>query len=169
MSGKPKKIDESLLKWMAKRQCTQAEMAEALGVHADTLRNRFSAQLAKWRSVGKTRLRAMQWRRCRKGSDSMLIHLGKQYLDQSDKTQIEAIGDVFDPLAAYAKDPALLERAMQLERDIYDADKALGTVDTGETDVPGVAVPGTHPEARSVRNEVVDGPGVQPGSGVYPG
>ena len=169
MSGKPKKIDKKLLKWMAVRQCTQAEMAEALGVHADTLRNHFSAQLASWRSVGKTRLRAMQWRRCRKGSDSMLIHLGNQYLGQSSKAQIEVLGEQFDPLAAYTDDPALLERALQLERDAYAAHQALAAFDTGEAGLSGMAVPAPLAEARDVRDADDDRSDGQPGSGVDPG
>ena len=59
----------------------------------------------------------------------------------------------FDPTEAYAKDPALMERALQLEKDIYDADKTLAAEPTGEAGLPGVAVPATHSEARSGGDE----------------
>ena len=165
MSGKPKKIDKALLKWMAKRQATQVEMAEALGCSVATLSRHFAEDMARWRSVGKIRLRAWQWKRARKGSDSMLIHMGKQYLDQSDKYKVETSGEPFDPLAAYAADPELMERALRLERDTYAAttDQTMGTVDAGETGVPGVDVPAACPGDGSVHDEAVDGPDDEPG------
>ena len=154
--ARPKlQLDEAHLIWMAKRQCTHEEMAASLGCSTDTLTRRFADVLVKWRAIGKTRLRAMQWRRACKGSDHMLIHLGKQYLGQTDKLRAEIgePGDVFDPVEAYARDPALMDRALQLERDIYDADKALDTESTGEAGVPGLAVPAAHSEAGNGSDE----------------
>ena len=162
--GRPlKELDEDLIIWMAKRQCTHQEIADAVGCSPDTLTRRFADLLTRWRAVGKTRLRAMQWRRASRGSDSMLIHLGKQYLGQADKATISMDSEVFDPVEAYSKDPELMQEALELERKAYVASQAVDAGNAGATDLPGVAVPTPHSETRRVRDGTIEQPEGEPG------
>jgi hypothetical protein len=59
----------------------------------DTLQRRFAANLAKGRQSLKSKLRRRQIRAALDGNATMLIWLGKQYLDQRDQAYVE-IGDV---------------------------------------------------------------------------
>ena len=168
--GRPRlQLDADTIERLAGYQCTHKEIAAAVGCSTDTLTRRFADVLTRCRADGKTRLRARQFRRAMKGSDTMLIHLGKQYLGQSDKVKMETTEAPADPLAAYAGDPELRDRALQLERDLYDASNALDPSDAGKADVPGMGLPSAHSDAGSVCDEAVERPdgeqGDRPDSG----
>ena len=146
--GRPKKkIDVEQLEWMAKRQCTHDEIAETLGVHVRTLTRRFARRLAKWRSIGKTRLRAMQWKRACKGSDSMLIFLGKQYLGQSEKVNaaIQTASAPVDIIAIYEANPEMMARALAVEEELEYARSDSLSNELGASRHSGVGEPPAHP------------------------
>ena len=89
MSRPKKEIDGDLVQKLAEIQCTGREMAAICECDEKTLRNRFSAEIAKGREVGKMALRRKQWATAQQGNVAMLIWLGKQWLGQSDKSQVE--------------------------------------------------------------------------------
>lgn len=68
----------------------------------------------------------------------------------------------FDPITAYQADPALRDRALQLERDIADADKTLGAINAGETRIPGMAIPPASAKAGGNGHAAVDRSRLQP-------
>ena len=138
-------LDEATIEHLAQCQCTQAEIADAVGCSVDTLTRRFADTLTRCKAHGKTRLRARQFRRAMKGSDSMLIFLGKQYLGQSDKTTMTSLTELPDPVDAYARDPALMARGLQFERDLANATAPV-PIDPGPPGVPGVEVPAPYPK-----------------------
>jgi hypothetical protein len=145
--GRPKKkIDVDQLEWMAKRQCTHDEIAETLGCSVSTLRSRFQRRLARWRSIGKTRLRAMQWRRACKGSDSMLIFLGKQYLGQSEKVNaaIQTASMPVDTIAVYEANPEIMARALASEEELENARSNTLSNQLGATRHSGLGEPPAH-------------------------
>jgi len=82
-------IDPEQIVKYASIQCTLREMAALVGCNEKTLRNRFSAEIDKGREHGKASLRRMQWKAAEKGSHTMLIWLGKQYLGQTDKQDLQ--------------------------------------------------------------------------------
>lgn len=87
--GRPKlDIDPRLVETLAGIGCTLSEIAAACNCHKDTISDNFSSELAKGRESGKTRLRKKQLEVALSGNVTMLIWLGKQILDQSDRTQI---------------------------------------------------------------------------------
>ncbi len=63
---------------------TNKEIAEALGYDENTLKRHYDLQLVSGRGNLKTRLKRKQISVAMGGNVSMLIWLGKQYLDQSD-------------------------------------------------------------------------------------
>ncbi len=144
MARPKKQIDRDIVERLAQRHCTTVEIAAVMGCSVDTIKRRFARHLPLWREAGKTTIRSKQWEAMEKGNTVMLIWLGKQYLGQADNVARELPEEPFDPVAAYATNPELRDRALQLERDIYDANKAVGAVDTGQARVPGVAVPAPH-------------------------
>jgi hypothetical protein len=88
--GRPKaKIDENLVLQFASLGCTVKEIAAYFNVTDDTIINRFSDVLAKGRSNLKMSLRQMQIKSAKNGNVVMQIWLGKQMLDQSERTVID--------------------------------------------------------------------------------
>jgi hypothetical protein len=88
--ARPKlKLDESLIERLAAIHCPLIEIAAALNVHPDTLRDRYSTLIDKGRAKGKQTLRRIQWDAAQKGNVVMMIWLGKQLLGQSDKVETE--------------------------------------------------------------------------------
>lgn len=85
------RVDEYL-----KAQCDGAAIARMLNIHPDTLYSRceadhktvFSAYAQQKKEQGKEILRRKQFDTAMAGNVTMLIWLGKQYLEQSDKQQL---------------------------------------------------------------------------------
>ena len=82
--------------------CTKSEIAGVLGMSTRTLDRRlkeigeenFDTLYKKNLSHGNVSLRRMQWRQADKGNTAMQIWLGKQYLGQQDKQQVEHQGEI---------------------------------------------------------------------------
>lgn len=81
-------IDATQVERLAQLHCTNVEIASFFGCDEKTIRNRFSEELTKGRSMGKISLRRHQWKSAEAGNVSMLIWLGKQYLAQSDRPEM---------------------------------------------------------------------------------
>lgn len=91
-AGRPKaKIDPEQVEKLAGIGCTVEEIASVVGCHRDTIYAEFSDALTKGRNVGKFTLRNMQWRTANKGSATMQIWLGKQYLNQRDRLDLNSL------------------------------------------------------------------------------
>jgi len=95
--GPPKTvIDWQTVDAMLKIQCTGEEIASVLDIDYDTLQNackrdhkmKFSEYSAKKRLGGRASLRRMQWKKAESGDSTLLIWLGKNILNQSDKTNL---------------------------------------------------------------------------------
>ena len=100
-TGRPKiKIDFATVDKLCSIQCTGEEIASILNVDYDTLNARikekfgksFSDYFESKRGTGKASLRRLQWKAAEDGNATMLIWLGKQYLGQRDKQDIDHSG-----------------------------------------------------------------------------
>jgi hypothetical protein len=88
--GRPqKKIDPSQVQALAAIGCTVAEIAATLDCSKDTLERRFAAFIEKGRERMKMSLRRHQIKAAEKGNATMLIWLGKQYLGQRDRVDVD--------------------------------------------------------------------------------
>lgn len=94
--GRPRKIlTEDALKVienLAKIMCTDEEIASVLSCSRDIFYNEDNAELfrqalEKGKAEGKSSLRRKQYEVAMKGNSSMLIWLGKQWLNQTDKVE----------------------------------------------------------------------------------
>ena len=72
---------------LASLGCTDADIARYFGVKEDTLRRHFEDYLAQGRHQLKTTLRQAQLRVALEGNPTMLIWLGKNYLNQNEMGQ----------------------------------------------------------------------------------
>ena len=86
---------------MIRIQCTQKECCSVLDMSDTTLNRRlkemgyanFEDLYRKHNDEGKMSLRRLQWSAAEKGNSQMLVWLGKQYLNQKDKTNMELTGE----------------------------------------------------------------------------
>lgn len=93
MGRKYKEISQSQFENLCAIQCTEAEICDVLGVSDKTLagwvkrtyKMSFSEIFRIKRSKGKASLRRLQFKEAEKGNVTMLIWLGKQWLDQAEK------------------------------------------------------------------------------------
>jgi hypothetical protein len=81
-------IDENQIEFLASKFWTNTEIAAFLGVTEGTIRKGYSEILIKGRENGKAKLRDLQLKAAQSGNVTMLIWLGKQYLGQSDKQDL---------------------------------------------------------------------------------
>ena len=89
--ARPKKydIDPKQVEKLASYGCTNTEIASFFGCSKDLISKSYSTNVEKGKDSGKIRLRKLQWRAAERGNVPILIWLGKQYLDQSDRKEIE--------------------------------------------------------------------------------
>ncbi len=89
-------IDWVKVDTMCKIQCTGEEIASILNIDYDTLQRackrdkkcKFADYLEQKKKGGKASLRRRQWKLAEDGNPTMLIWLGKNVLDQKDKSEI---------------------------------------------------------------------------------
>lgn len=82
-----KMVDRDLIFKLASLQCTNAEIAEVVGISEGALSRRFSKLIQKGKQQGKQSLRRAQWQKAHDGDARMQIFLGKQYLGQRDNPE----------------------------------------------------------------------------------
>tara|TARA_Y100001937_G_C6894818_1_gene230662 strand:- start:239 stop:553 length:315 start_codon:yes stop_codon:yes gene_type:complete len=89
--ARPKKydLDTDQVEKLAGFGCTNTEIASFFGCDESLIRKSYSEFLTKGREKGKIRLRQLQWRQAERGNTSMLIWLGKQVLNQTDKQELD--------------------------------------------------------------------------------
>ena len=85
MRGKKDISIEKQVEKLASYGLTNKEIAEALGYDDSTLKRKFEKFIIKGKANLKEKLKRKQIAVAMQGNVSMLIWLGKQYLDQSEK------------------------------------------------------------------------------------
>lgn len=99
-TGKPRgpyiEIDENTVHELAFNGNTDTDIARIVGCSTDTLNRRFQDTLDLARAERRAELRSLQWAAARKGDRTMLVWLGKNELDQSDRQTIDQTFDTFE-------------------------------------------------------------------------
>ena len=96
-TGRPKKIiDMELVEKLASIMATQEEIGSFLDISVRTLQRdeEFCRIYKKGLDKGKLSLRRMQYKAVEAGNATMAIWLGKQYLGQTDKNDLNLSGEV---------------------------------------------------------------------------
>lgn len=82
-------IDAEEVRKLSERFWTKTEIAAFFNCSDKTISNRFSEIYTKGRENGKAKLRDLQIKAAMSGNVTMLIWLGKQYLNQTDNKETE--------------------------------------------------------------------------------
>jgi len=83
-----KPIDAEQVFKLAQLGCTQEEIGEFFGCTHTTIQNRFLQEYRLGRASQKTSIRRWQMKKGKAGCTSMLIHLGKAVLGQTDRLEV---------------------------------------------------------------------------------
>ena len=96
--ARPKKynIDTNEVEKLAGYGCTNIEIADFFGCSSDLIEKSYSEFLTKGRADLKKRLRKAQIDTAVAGNPTMLVWLGKQMLNQTDRQEIEHIRPIED-------------------------------------------------------------------------
>ena len=85
-------LDAETVKSNAQLGCTTGQIAAILGCKRGTIERRFGKLIARTRAEQVAALSKMQWDKAKEGNVPMLIWLGKQWLNQSERIT-EKLGD----------------------------------------------------------------------------
>jgi len=91
----PTERDLALVERLGSLMCDPVEVIAITGLtkHQFNSSETMQGAWARGRERAKARLRLMQWDVAALGSERMLVHLGKQYLDQTERTESKNVGD----------------------------------------------------------------------------
>lgn len=90
MGRKLKPVDEALLEKLAKLHLSEKVMADILGIHPDTLRDRFSIKIDEWRSKSKGKIAEVLFDEgINKREPWALKALSQKHLDYHDRIKTE--------------------------------------------------------------------------------
>jgi hypothetical protein len=88
--GRPKlELDEEQIGRLASIHCSVDEIALIMGCGRDTIYRNYMDVVEQGRARGRMGLRRRQWEVANEGNPTLLIWLGKQWLDQSDVKQTD--------------------------------------------------------------------------------
>jgi hypothetical protein len=92
------------IKAAASIMCTDREIASLTGIPLRTLEEHFRAEIDKNKETGKMSLRRRQWKTADEGNPALQIWLGKQWLGQVDKKEVELSSDPDKPVVVQHQD-----------------------------------------------------------------
>ena len=103
--GRPKKyiIDTAEVEKLSSFGCTTREIADFFGCPENVISGRYKEFTTKGRTALKKRLRMAQIKAALGGNVVMMIWLGKQYLEQTDKNEMELSVDTAEIATQFAK------------------------------------------------------------------
>lgn len=87
-------LDEDRIAELAFKGARNSEIGFLMGVDDETIKSRFSRLLDKKRAERRVWLRESQNRKVEQGDTSMMIWLGKNELDQTDKAEQQHSGNI---------------------------------------------------------------------------
>jgi DNA-binding CsgD family transcriptional regulator len=88
-AGRPKlELDEEQIGRLASIHCSVDEIALIMGCGRDTIYRNYMHIVEEGRAKGKMGLRRRQWEVANEGNPTMLVWLGKNWLDQTDAKQV---------------------------------------------------------------------------------
>tara|TARA_R110000744_G_scaffold99534_1_gene192032 strand:+ start:631 stop:1026 length:396 start_codon:yes stop_codon:yes gene_type:complete len=87
----PKKvnIDSAQVKMLASFGCTYIEIGKYFAVNEALIRKKYRSEYEQGREEMKLSLRQLQWKNAASGNTALLIFLGKNFLGQTDKSQVD--------------------------------------------------------------------------------
>ena len=118
------------IQMLASFGCSIIEIAKYFQMDESTVRKKYREALETGRESLKVKLRQLQWDHAARGNTALLIWLGKQYLGQTDKQEVDHNHQMKDLLkeVGYEDNPrleqgeqALIEKGIEQEETVEEA------------------------------------------------
>ena len=87
-------IPPEKVKMLASFGCTYIEIGKYFGCSVKVIRTRFRTEFEQGKEEMKLTLRQLQWKHAQNGYTALLIFLGKNFLQQTDKNQVDMTGNL---------------------------------------------------------------------------
>ena len=87
-------IDPEKVEMLASFGCSTIEIAKFFSCDESTIRKKYKEELESGKEQMKIRLRQLQLKHASLGNTALLIFLGKQYLGQSEKQEVDFSGNL---------------------------------------------------------------------------
>ena len=124
--GRPKlDIDADKVEMLASFGCSTIEIARLHNCDESTIRLRFKNELERGRENMKIKLRQLQWKQAENGNTSLLIFLGKQYLGQSDRNELELVGNLENLLKECGYEDSPIEKKNTKQDEVEEPPRVL--------------------------------------------
>jgi|TARA_R100001443_G_scaffold51741_1_gene63583 hypothetical protein len=91
---KPVDVSGDKVEMLSSFGCSTVEIARLHNCSETTIRTKFREEIERGRENMRIKLRQLQWKQAELGNTSLLIFLGKQYLGQSDRNELELVGNL---------------------------------------------------------------------------
>ena len=88
------RVDRDKVEMLSSFGCTIMEIAKFFIVDESVIRKDYTDEVRRGKEQMKLRLRQLQWKYAEQGNTSLLIFLGKNYLNQTDKQQLDMTGNL---------------------------------------------------------------------------
>ena len=118
-------IDPDKVEMLASFGCSTIEIARLHNCDESTVRLRFKNELERGRENMKIKLRQLQWKQAENGNTSLLIFLGKQYLGQSDRNELELVGNLENLLKECGYEDSPIEKKNTIQDKVVEPPRVL--------------------------------------------
>ena len=88
------RVNRDKVEMLSSFGCTIMEIAKFFIVDESLIRKYYADEVRRGKEQMKLRLRQLQWKFAEQGNTSLLIFLGKNYLNQTDKQQLDMTGNL---------------------------------------------------------------------------
>lgn len=123
---KPKlDIDPTKVEMLAEFGCSTIEIAKLHSCDESTVRKNFKNEIERGRERMKINLRQLQWKFAERGSNALLIFLGKQYLGQQDRNELELVGNLESILKECGYEDSPIEKKGTEQRETVEVPQVL--------------------------------------------
>ena len=117
--------DPDKIQMLASFGCSITEIAKYFRIDESTVRKKYKDELETGRESLKVRLRQLQWDHAARGNTALLIWLGKQYLGQTDRKEIDLIGNLESVLKECGFEDSPIDAEYSVEEEDTEQAKAV--------------------------------------------
>ena len=119
--------DPDKIQMLASFGCSITEIAKYFRIDESTVRKKYKDELETGREALKVKLRQLQWDHAARGNTALLIWLGKQYLGQTDRKEIDLIGNLESVLKECGFEDSPIDAEYSVEEEDTEQAEAVGS------------------------------------------
>ena len=119
--------DPDKIQMLASFGCSITEIAKYFRIDESTVRKKYKDELETGRESLKVQLRQLQWDHAARGNTALLIWLGKQYLGQTDRKEIDLIGNLESVLKECGFEDSPIDAEYSVEEEDTEQAEAVGS------------------------------------------